>query len=254
MTPLAALSRKKATCRAPRNCSNDSRRLTANRCRQSCNGRNQFLQMAEDRKKEAIELMNCGQVPSSATGRTDMSNISSSSVQGGAELMAEIRRRHRWSASVCSQKAGPVRSIQPLSWSSRRAGSLVYRPGDAIPANRHIGRSAYVRTWQDESRAKTTCSYRSRSIPRSIAGLTGFDLAQILSNRATPGDKDYDASWAAIVQSIASPGPTQVVVRLQKPYVLTACVDAVYLDRLARVPSHHCQVRIDSTSPAENET
>ncbi len=180
--------------------------------------KNQFLQMAEDRKKEAIELMNAGKYRQARQAALDMSNISSS-VQGGAELMAEIRRRHPMVRVGVLQKAGQFDPSNLFSWSSRRAGSLVYRPvmrflQTGTSGGRYQFALGKMKQSEDNLQLSLTID------PKIEAGLTGYDLAQILSNRATPGDKDYDASWAAIVQSIASPGPTQVVVRLQKPYVL----------------------------------
>ncbi len=52
------------------------------------------------------------------------------------------------------------------------------------------------------------------------AGISGYDLAQILTNRATPNDPTYDALGRLSCAACQTPSPTQLLVRLQRPHVL----------------------------------
>lgn len=180
--------------------------------------KNQFLQMAEDRKQEAIDMMNAGRFREARKAALEMSNISSS-VSGGAELLAEIRRKHPMVRVGVMQRAGELDPGNLFSWSARRAGMLVYRPVvQFLETGSEGGKYQFalgkMKLSEDHLQLTMTID------PKIEAGISGYDLTQILGQRATPGANTYDASWAAIVKSLATPGPTQIQVRLQRPHVL----------------------------------
>jgi ABC-type transport system substrate-binding protein len=149
----------------------------------------------------------------------DMANISPD-IEGGAELVAEIRRRHPMIRVGVTQRAGS--NLDPgslVSWSARRAGALVYRPVVKFTDTGTQGgkyQFALGRMKLSEDNMQLTMNID----PKIPSGLNGYDLAQVLNKRATPEDPTYDASWAAVVRSVSTPNPTQLLVRLQRPHVL----------------------------------
>lgn len=180
--------------------------------------KNQFLQMAEDRKQEAITLMNAGRYREARTAALDMTNISSA-IEGGNELLAEIRRKHPMVRVGVMQRAGELDPGNLFSWSARRAGMLTYRSVvQFLETGSEGGKYQFalgkMKLSEDHLQLTLTID------PKIPAGINGYDLAQILGARATPGTDNYDASWAAIVQSVATPGPTTIQIRLQRPHVL----------------------------------
>ncbi len=82
--------------------------------------KNTFLNLAEQRKAQAIELMNAGRFREARRAATDMSNVSSD-IQGGEELIAEIRRRHSDGSRGSYAKSRRDGSGQPVQL-GRQAG------------------------------------------------------------------------------------------------------------------------------------
>ncbi|MGN6136775.1 MAG: ABC transporter substrate-binding protein [Aureliella sp.] len=182
----------------------------------------EFKQMAETRKEEAIALMEAGKFREAREAALDMANISSA-VSGGAELLAEMRRRHPMVRVGVLQRSGELDPSSVFSWSARRAGALVYRPVVRFTQTGFEGGRydfALGKMKQSEDHQQLTLTVDPKIARTNHAQLDAFELTQILSSRATPGAQDYDASWAAIVRSLATPSPTQIQVRLQRPHVL----------------------------------
>ncbi|MGN6547035.1 MAG: ABC transporter substrate-binding protein [Aureliella sp.] len=178
----------------------------------------EFKQLAEARKQEAVALMNAGKFREARKAALDMVNISSE-VEGGAELLAEIRRVHPMVRVGVMQRASELDPGSLFSWSARRAGSLVYRPVvKFLETGSEGGRYQFalgkMKLSDDHQRLMLTVD------PKIPADIDAFGLTQVLASRATPGSPDYNASWAAIVRSLATPSPTQIVVQLKQPYVL----------------------------------
>lgn len=180
--------------------------------------KDEFKKMAQTRKQEAIDLMNAGKFREARKAALDMVNISSE-IEGGAELLAEIRRVHPMVRVGVMQRAGELDPGSLFSWSSRRAGSLVYRPiVKFLETGGEGGRYEFalgkMKLSDDHQRLTLTVD------PKIPADINAFELTQVLASRATPGSSDYNASWAAIVRSLATPSPTQIVVQLKHPHVL----------------------------------
>ena len=195
----------------------------------------EFQQMAETRRQEAKELLDLGKFREARQAALDMSNISST-VEGGAELLAEIRRRHPMVRVGVMQRAGELDPASIVSWSARRAGMLVYQPVvEFMETGSEGGRYEFalgrMRLSEDHQQLILTID------PKQTSDLDGFTLTQILSSRATPGSRDYDASWAAVVQSLATPSPTQILVQLQRPHVLPHALLQFSLPDTSQAPS-----------------
>ncbi len=100
-----------------------------------------------------------------------------------------------------TQRAGELDPGSLVNWSARRAGALVYRPvvkfmdtgngSGQVPIA--LGK---MKLSEDNLQLMMTID------PKIPSGLSGYDLAQILTKRATPTDSSYDASWAAVVRSV----------------------------------------------------
>ena len=197
--------------------------------------KNEFLQLAEARKQEATELMDAGKFREARKAALDMMSIAST-VQGGAELLTEIRRRHPMVRVGVMQRSGELDPASLFSWSARRAGTLVYRPVvKFIETGSEGGRYEFAM-----GRMKLSEDHQQLTLmvdPKMPSGIDAFQLTQILSGRATPESKDYDASWAAIVRSLATPSPTQILVQLQRPHVLPQALIQFSLPDTAQAPS-----------------
>ncbi len=177
-----------------------------------------LLNMAEQRKGEAIALMNEGKFREARAAAMDMSNISPD-IQGGPELVAEIRQRHPMIRVGVTQRAGDLDPGSLVNWSARRAGALVYRPVvKFLDTGTQGGKYQFAlgKMKLSEDNLQLTMNID----PKIPSGLSGYDLAEVLMRRATPHDPAYDASWAAVVRSVSTPNPTQLLVRLQRPHVL----------------------------------
>ena len=177
-----------------------------------------LLNMAEQRKAEAIALMEQGRFREARSAAVDMANISPD-ITGGPELVAEIRRRYPMIRVGVTQRAGDLDAGSLVNWSARRAGALVYRPvvkflDTGTQGGKYQFAMGKMKLSEDNLQLMMTID------PKIPAGLSGYDLAQILTNRATPTDPTYDASWAAVVRSVSTPNPTQLLIRLQRPHVL----------------------------------
>lgn len=177
-----------------------------------------LLNMAEQRKAEAIAMMNQGKFREARSAAMDMSNISPD-IEGGPELVAEIRRRHPMIRVGVTQRAGDLDPGSLVNWSARRAGALVYRPvvkfmDTGTEGGKYQFALGKMKLSEDNLQLMMTID------PKIPAGISGYDLAQVLTKRATPTDASYDASWAAVVRSVSTPNPTQLLIRLQRPHVL----------------------------------
>lgn len=177
-----------------------------------------LLNMAEQRKSEAIALMNEGKFREARAAAMDMANISPD-IQGGPELVAEIRRRHPMIRVGVTQRAGDLDPGSLVNWSARRAGALVYRPVVKFLDTGSEG-GKYQFALGKMKLSEDNMQLTMNIDPKIPSGLSGYDLAQVLTKRATPRDPSYDASWAAVVRSVSTPNPTQLLVRLQRPHVL----------------------------------
>lgn len=178
----------------------------------------EFRSMAQARKQEAVELMNAGKYREARKAALDMVNISSE-IEGGAELLAEIRRVHPMVRVGVMQRASELDPGSLFNWSARRVGSLIYRPiVKFLQTGSEGGRYEFalgkMKLSDDHQRLTLTVD------PKIPADINAFELTQELVRRATPGAPGYNASWAAIVKSLATPGPTQIVVQLKQPHVL----------------------------------
>lgn len=177
-----------------------------------------LLNLAEQRKAEAIALMEQGRYREARSAAVDMNNISPD-ITGGPELVTEIRKRHPMIRVGVSQRAGELDPGSLVSWSARRAGGLVYRPvvkflETGTQGGKYQFALGKMKLSEDNLQLMMTID------PKIPAGISGYDLAQVLTKRATPNDASYDASWAAVVRSVSTPNPTQLLVRLQRPHVL----------------------------------
>lgn len=180
--------------------------------------KDQFFRMAQARKDEAIALMNAGKYREARKAALDMQNISSA-IEGGAELVAEVRKRHPMVRVGVMQRSGELDACNMFSWSARRAGALVYRP--VVTFKRTGGEGGEYEFALGKMKLSDDHQQLSLTVDaKNSATLNAFDLSQIISNRATPGSATYDASWAAIVKAVSTPGPTQILVQLQRPHVL----------------------------------
>lgn len=177
-----------------------------------------LLNMAEQRKAEAIALMNEGKFREARAAAIDMSNISPD-IEGGPALLEEIRRRYPMIRVGVTQRAGDLDPGSLVNWSARRAGALVYRPVVKFMDTGTQG-GKYQFALGKMKLSEDNLQLMMNIDPKIPAGINGYDLAQILTRRATPNDAAYDPSWAAVVRSVSTPNPTQLLVRLQRPHVL----------------------------------
>ncbi len=178
----------------------------------------EFLRMAESRKQQAKEFLDAEKFREARQAALDAISISPQ-LSGAQELLTEIRTRHPMIRVGVMQRASVYDPTNLFSWSSRRAGLLVYQPVMRfLQTGGEGGRYEFAlgKTKLSEDHQQLTLTVD----PKLSSSLSAFDLTQLLITRATPGSDTYDASWAAVVKTLATPSPTQIIVQLQRPHVL----------------------------------
>ncbi len=152
-----------------------------------------LLNMAEQRKAEAIALMNEGKFREARAAAIDMSNISPD-IEGGPALLEEIRRRYPMIRVGVTQRAGDLDPGSLVNWSARRAGALVYRPVVKFMDTGTQGGKYQFALGKDEAERRQSATddeHRSQDTGRYQRIRSGSN------SYATryPNDATYDPSW-----------------------------------------------------------
>lgn len=137
----------------------------------------------------------------------------------GQELIEEINRQHPMVRVGVMQRSRELNPASLVNWPARRDGALVLRSiFEFLATGSEGGRYGFaLGTYQlSDDRQQLTMSID----PSLQTTLDAFGLAQILLQRAEPGQVGYDPSWAAIFNSIQVSSDNQVVVTLDRPNVL----------------------------------
>ncbi|MEX2174777.1 MAG: ABC transporter substrate-binding protein [Pirellulaceae bacterium] len=138
-------------------------------------------------------------------------------VEGGAELTAEVARRHPLVVVGVEHPAlqFDARSLQNPA--ARRAGRLVERgllefTGAGPEGGEYVCPLGSVE--QSVDGLELTFNLRGG------AGLTGYDLSQLLLGWARPGDPDFQPAWARTLASVQVTNVNRVTANLKAPHVL----------------------------------
>jgi ABC-type transport system substrate-binding protein len=138
-------------------------------------------------------------------------------VEGGAELSAEVARRHPLVIVGVEHPASSLDSRDISNPAARRAGRLVQR-----------GLLEYAGPGPEGGQYTSPLGTVEQSVDglellfnlRSDAELSGYDVARLLLRWAQPGEEGFEPAWARTLESVGVSSVTRVTARLKSPHVL----------------------------------
>lgn len=175
-------------------------------------------EMALAKRDEALAYMKNQQYRQARQAAVEMIHIFPD-LQEGRDLIDEINRIHPMVRVGVMQRSGGLNPASLVDWPARRAGALVHQSlFQFLETGAEGGRYGFAlgtfRMSDDRQQLILTLD------PNIQNSLNAFGLAQELLQRADPGHPDYDASWAAIFESVSARTGNQVIVQLKRPNVL----------------------------------
>ncbi|GIW97227.1 MAG: peptide ABC transporter substrate-binding protein [Pirellulaceae bacterium] len=177
-----------------------------------------LLDMAMERKEKARALMAKGRYREARQAVVEMLSILPE-LEEAQQLLAEINRIHPMVRVGVMQRSDAPDPSSLIDWPARRTGQLIYRSlfqfveTGAEGGQYDFALGSYRLT---DDRRQLILILDSQHAKRFPAYL----LAQWLVDRANPLAPDYDPSWAAVVDSVASGGAQRLVVNLRRQNVL----------------------------------
>ncbi|MCI0360559.1 MAG: ABC transporter substrate-binding protein [Planctomycetaceae bacterium] len=138
-------------------------------------------------------------------------------VPGGAELAAEVARRHPLVIVGVEHPAADFNARDLINPGARRAGRLVQR-----------GLLEFAGPGPEGGRYVCPLGTAEQSVDglevlfnlRPNAELSGYDLSRLLLRWARPGEEGFEPSWARTLESVGVSNVTRVTARLKAPHVL----------------------------------
>ncbi len=174
--------------------------------------------MALAKRSEAIDLLQRKEYRRARQAATAMLSILPD-VQEANQIVEQINREHPMVRVGVMQRTHELDATSLVNWSARRAGLLVEQPiFQFLETGAEGGRYGFAlgayRLSDDRQQLMFSLD------PNIPTQLDAFGLAQLLLSRSNPDSEDYDATWAAIFQSVSIPAANQVLVQLKRPNVL----------------------------------
>lgn len=177
-----------------------------------------FEAMARAKGIEAEKLIAEGNFRKARAIAIDMVGIYPDSDEAKA-LVNKINNMHPMVRVGVMQRAGSLDPSSLVDWPSRRAGALVYESLFQFLETGSEGgdyKFALGRFQLSDDRQELVLMLN----PSLSEKFNSFALAQVLLQRANPEDPEYNPSWAAIMESVAVQGRSNVLVKLRRPNVL----------------------------------
>jgi len=138
---------------------------------------------------------------------------------GGAQVAAEIARRHPLVTVGVEHPALEFDSLSLHNVAARRAGRLSERLLVELTGLGPEGGN-YVSPYGAVSRSEDGLELIFRLPPATAGSTAAYDLAQRLLSRAQPTGAEYQPTWARIVASVRAPTTNEVRVELRLAHVL----------------------------------
>ncbi len=174
--------------------------------------------LAEAKKNEAEELIANKKFREARSAATAMLEILPDT-PAAKQLVQEINRKHPMIRVGVMQRSTELDPSSLVNWPARRAGALTSQPiFQFLKTGSEGGRYGFaLGTFrQSDDRQELILSIE----PNANATLEAFGLGQIFLERADVRHRDYDASWAAILDTVTVNSPKQITIKLKRPNVL----------------------------------
>ncbi len=174
--------------------------------------------MAEAKKNEAESLMSQKKFREARSAAAAMMEILPDA-PAAKQLVQEINRKHPMIRVGVMQRSTELDPSSLVNWPARRAGALTNQAiFQFLKTGSEGGRYGFaLGTFrQSDDRQELILSIEPNAKPT----LESFGLSQILLERADPHHANYDASWAAIFDSVTVNSTKQITVKLKRPNVL----------------------------------
>jgi tetratricopeptide (TPR) repeat protein len=174
--------------------------------------------MAEEKKNQAEQLIAQKKYREALLAAAGMLEILPDTPDA-KRLVQDIRRTHPMIRVGVMQRSTEVDPSSLVNWPARRAGSLTNQSiFQFLKTGSEGGRYGFaLGTFrQSDDRQELVLSLEPNAQPT----LEAFGLSQILLERANPRHQNYDASWAAILDSVTVNSAKQVTIKLKRPNVL----------------------------------
>ncbi len=190
----------------------------------------QFEALAASKLEQAQELLERKQYREARRAISEMIGVASNA--GPAEqILSQVQQQYPMVQVGVMQRSALSDPTSLVDWAARRTGKLVSKAlFQFVETGPEGGRYGFAlgsyRLSDDRQQLLLSLD------PQLGSSLDAFHLSQVLGDRASPGNPQYDANWAAIFHSVATPsaGPaastsadlsaSQVLVRLRRPNVL----------------------------------
>ncbi len=174
--------------------------------------------MAEAKKNEAEKLMADKRYREARSAAAAMLEIMPET-PAAKQLVQEINRKHPMIRVGVMQRSTELDPSSLVNWPARRAGALTNQSiFQFLKTGSEGGRYGFaLGTFrQSDDRQELILSLEPNPKPT----LEAFGLSQILLERANTRHPDYDASWAAILDSVTVNSTKQITIKLKRPNVL----------------------------------
>ncbi len=181
-----------------------------------------FMEMAIQKQKEAIAALDSMNYREAR--RLSRESVAvAPDVEGGMELIRKINKIYPLARVGVLQTATQFDPTRIDNWASRRAGRLIYRTLFEIKgAGPEGGEYKFVfgDTETTPYRTQFDLLLKAEKLRPPLNEITGFHLADVLSDRANRSSENYFSAWAAAANAVGLDGPNTVQCFLRRPHVL----------------------------------
>jgi hypothetical protein len=218
----------------------------------------EFLKMATEKQKLAVAARDKKDF-FSARKLSRESVFLTPTIPGGKELIAEIDQIYPLVNVGVLQAASEYDPIRLDNWAARRSGRLLYRTlFEMRGAGAEGGEYDFIfgDIAMSPDRLQFDMVIKPEKIQSPLQPIPSFFLADKLAKRASQGNPEYFAPWAAAVYAIGLEGPLGVRCVLRRPHVLPNClvqmpVDASWFGGEPGGPTGD-YARLDGATPSES--
>lgn len=193
---------------------------------------NEFLGMAEEKRRQAIEARDRKDYRSARELARDSIYLKPD-IPGGKELVREIDTIYPLVNVGVLQSATVLDPTRIDNWGARRSGRLIYRTlFEMEGAGPEGGEYDFIfgDVEMSADRMHFDLMLKPQELEPPLDQIQGHFVADVLAARAQPSSPTYFAPWAAAVQTIGLEGPQQVTFNLRRPNVLPIALLQVMVD------------------------
>lgn len=191
-----------------------------------------FLQMAQEKREEAIAARDAGKWREARRLALDSLHLFPE-IEGGEALVREIDAAYPLVNVGVLQSATVLDPTRIDNWPARRTGRLIYRSlfemRDAGPEGGEY-QFLFGDTSQSPDRMELNLEFRPERLDGPLAAVDAFTVADRLSSLALRDSADYRRDWAAVLDSLAVPHPKELDIFLRRPHVLPQSLLQVKVD------------------------